>query len=125
MKSVLFVGFGGFIGAVSRYLTSGLVTRYMKHGFPWGTIVVNFLGCFLLGIFTGFIIEKNYSWPLQEFFVIGILGGFTTFSAFGLETFQMLKIGALNTAAVYVFISLATGLTAVGIGLLLSRNLIT
>ncbi|NQU68047.1 MAG: fluoride efflux transporter CrcB [Candidatus Marinimicrobia bacterium] len=124
MKAILFVGFGGFIGAVSRYLTSGIVTRFVQHGFPWGTLVVNFLGCILLGIFTGFILEKNVSWPLHEFFVIGVLGGFTTFSAFGLETFQMLKTGALETAAVYVVISLATGVTAIGIGLLLSRNLI-
>ncbi len=124
MKSILFVGTGGFIGAVLRYATAGLVTRFMQHGFPWGTVAVNFLGCLLLGIFTGFIIERIYSWPLQEFFVIGILGGFTTFSAFGMETYQMLKAGALNEAAGYVVVSLATGILAIGIGIVFSRNMI-
>jgi len=122
MKPVVFVGLGGFIGAVSRYLTSLLVSKFTGNGFPWGTIAVNMIGCLILGVLTGIIIDKEFSWPVREFFIIGILGGFTTFSAFGLETYDMLKSGSMNSAAGYVGISLIAGVISVGAGFFVSRQ---
>ena len=87
------VGAGGFIGAALRYMTSARFAQFTRFGFPLGTSTVNFIGCTLLGIFVGLGLGKTTTLPLREFAVIGILGGFTTFSTFGLESFEMLKAG--------------------------------
>ena len=90
MKEILLVGAGGFIGAALRYIASTWFTRF---GFPLGTFAVNFIGCTLLGIFVGLGLGKTTTVPLREFAAIGILGGFTTFTTFGLESFEMLQEG--------------------------------
>ena len=90
MREFLLVGAGGFIGAALRYMTSVWFAQFTRFGFPLGTSGVNFIGCTLLGMFVGFGLEKNTVLPLKEFAAIGLLGGFTTFSAFGLESFEML-----------------------------------
>ena len=96
MKEIILVGAGGFIGASLRYLTSPWLTQSSRFGFPVGTFSVDLIGCTLLGIFVGVGLEKNSTLPLKEFVAIGVLGGFTTFSTFGLESFEMLQAGFLK-----------------------------
>lgn len=124
MKPLIFVGLGGFIGSVTRYLTSVYITRMMGSGFPWGTMTANIVGCLLIGLISGMIIDREFSWPFREFFIVGVLGGFTTFSSFGLETWNLLKSGATTSAVAYVGLSLLLGLIAVAAGYSISRQLI-
>ena len=93
MKGFWLVGTGGFIGATLRYIASTWFSQFTRFGFPLGTFAVNFIGCTLLGIFVGLGLGKTTTLPLREFAAIGILGGFTTFSTFGLESFEMLQAG--------------------------------
>ena len=121
MKEIVLVGAGGFIGAALRYIASTWFTQFSRFGFPLGTFAVNFIGCTLLGMFVGFGLEKNSALPLKEFTVIGLLGGFTTFSAFGLESFEMLKAGQYKMTLVYVVASMILGLSGIGLGIFISR----
>ena len=93
MKEILLVGAGGFIGAGLRYMTSAWFAQFTRFGFPLGTSAVNFIGCTLLGVFVGLGLSKTTALPIRGFAAIGILGGFTTFSTFGLESFEMLQAG--------------------------------
>jgi len=121
MKEIVLVGAGGFIGASLRYLTSTWLTQSNRFGFPVGTFSVNFIGCTLLGIFVGLGLEKNSTLPLKEFVVIGVLGGFTTFSTFGLELFKMLQAGHFKMTAIYMLSSILLGLGGIGLGILITR----
>ena len=121
MKEIILVGTGGFIGASLRYLTSTWLTQFSRLGFPVGTLSVNFIGCLLLGIFIGFELETNSTLPLKEFFAIGVLGGFTTFSTFGLESFEMLQAGHFKMTAIYVLGSIVLGLSGIALGIFITR----
>ena len=112
----LLVAFGGAIGASFRY---GAGVWFLKPSglFPWTTWWVNILGCFLVGVFFAF--TQKYEILQNEtrlFFMVGILGGFTTFSSFGLETFQLLKQGHFSIAFTYIFSSLVVGIFLLGFG---------
>lgn len=112
----LLVAFGGAIGAIFRYGVSVWFTKPAGL-FPWTTWLVNLLGCFLAGVFFAF--TQKYAFLQNEarlFLMVGILGGFTTFSSFGLETFQLLKQGQIALAVTYAFSSLVVGVIALVIG---------
>ena len=121
MKEIVLVGAGGFIGASLRYLTSTWLTPFNRFGLPVGTFSVNFIGCALLGVFVGLGLEKNSTLPLKEFVAIGVLGGFTTFSTFGLELFEMLQAGYFKMTVIYVLGSIVLGLGGIGLGILITR----
>ncbi len=121
MKEILVVGMGGFIGASFRHAIGIWTSQLFKTGFPFGTFFVNVVGCFLIGFFFSLGFDKNTELPLKEFMVIGILGGFTTFSAFGFETFTMLKSGQFKLAIIYILSSMIFGLISVGLGMSISR----
>ena len=121
MNEFVFVGAGGFIGASLRYIASIWLSQFPRFGFPLGTFAVNCIGCTLLGVFVGLGLEKNSTLPLKEFVVIGVLGGFTTFSTFGLESFEMLQAGHLKMTAIYVLGSIVLGLGGIGLGILITR----
>ena len=121
MKEIVLVGTGGFIGASLRYLTSTWLTPFNRFGFPVGTFSVNFIGCTLLGIFVGLGLEKNSTLPLKEFAAIGVLGGFTTFSTFGLESFEMLQARQFKMTAIYVLGSIVLGISGISLGILITR----
>ncbi len=93
MMNILMVGLGGCIGALSRYWLAGLINRcYPAVIFPWGTLVVNLLGCFLIGFLAGLNVSRQFlTEPLRLLLFTGILGGLTTFSAFGLETMVLFQ----------------------------------
>ena len=121
MKEIIFVGTGGFIGASLRYIASTWFSQFSRFGFPLGTLAVNFIGCTLLGVFVGLGLGKTTTLPLREFAAIGILGGFTTFSAFGLESFELLKSGQLAMTLIYIMGSMVLGVSGIGLGILITR----
>ena len=115
------MGVGGFIGASFRHVIGMWTLQFFNAGLPFGTFFVNVVGCFLIGFFFSLGFDRNTELPLKEFMVIGILGGFTTFSTFGFETFTMLKSGQLKLAIIYILSSMIFGLISVGVGMSISR----
>ena len=111
--NAVLVGSGGFLGALARYGLSGLVHRLIPlTTFPYGTLVVNLLGCFAIGVASGLVESRQLFGPeFRTFALIGILGGFTTFSTFGNETFAMIRgeeyLGAGANIGVHVIVCLA------------------
>ena len=125
MIKLLIIGSGGFTGAICRYLLAGLISRMTSpSSFPYGTLVVNILGCFLIGFGGGLIESRQFFTPeARAFIFIGLLGGFTTFSTFGLETFNLAVHGQVTATLSYLGLHLILGLSAVGLGHILSRFL--
>ncbi|HLS87171.1 MAG TPA: fluoride efflux transporter CrcB [Burkholderiales bacterium] len=119
MKLVLLVAAGGAAGAVARYKLAGLVTRHaVAAAFPYGTFAVNVLGCLLAGLLIG--VAGHYSIFTAQARVLvftGFLGGFTTFSAFGIETVALLERGQYLMASSYVVLSVLCGLAVLWAGM--------
>ncbi|WP_417451850.1 fluoride efflux transporter CrcB [Kordiimonas sp.] len=125
MQMVLAIAAGGALGAVSRHYAAGYVFRAFGHGFPYGTFVVNVVGSLLMGLLiTAFAVKFQTSQELRGFLTVGLLGGFTTFSTYSLETAMLIERGDWTGAAIYAFGSLALGLAALFIGIWLGRILI-
>ena len=112
---------GGFIGATLRYIFSLGFEKIYTSLFPFTTFLINFLGCFILGLLMHMGITNTETWPAKEFMVIGILGGFTTFSAFGLESFQLIELGEFMTALIYMFVSVIFGILGIWLSQLIVR----
>ncbi len=112
------VGVGGFIGALARYGLAGILTRqFPTAAVPIGTLVVNMLGCFLIGILAGLLEEREVFGPeFRTFAFIGILGGFTTYSTFGLETFALLRDAEILRATFNVVVHVVAGIALVWLG---------
>lgn len=118
MTNVLWVGIGGFIGAASRYLLSTFVGQWSPwQAFPVGTLMVNTTGSLIIGMLGGFL--ETYgplSPPVRMFLFMGVLGGFTTFSTFSMETLTLWRTGGPVPAFVNMLAHLALGLGAVSLG---------
>lgn len=119
MWNLLLVGFGGGIGAIARYLAGGWVLHQtLQERIPYGTLAVNLAGCLAIGLVAGAAERFDVLTPETRLFLItGLLGGFTTFSAFGYETMFLLRRGEPLVAAGYVAASVGLGLFAVWLGL--------
>ena len=117
--AVLLVGLGGFLGAIARYKLGGLLLHMTAQDrFPFGTFAVNVLGCLAVGILAGVAERYEVIGPEARLFLFtGLLGGFTTFSAFGLEAVFLLRRGDLGVAALYAGGTVVLGITAVWLGL--------
>ena len=116
------IALGGALGAVCRYLFGNLITRMMGSSLPWGTFIINVVGCFFMGVLMTLIVERQLlpaAWRL--FLCVGLLGGFTTFSSFGYEGLTLLLQGNLAAAFGYVGGSIFLGFVAVGVGVLVAR----
>ena len=120
LTSLLQVAVGGAIGASARYLTNVSATRLLGHGFPWGTVVANVLGSFLMGVLVVVLAKKGGN-HLAPLLMTGLLGGFTTFSAFSLDVFTLYERGQVFTAAGYVTGTLVLGLGGLFAGILVTR----
>ena len=108
------VAIGGALGAVCRFGLASWIGRQWPVAFPWGTLIVNLIGCLVIGRFMSSSLQANETWRLV--FGIGFLGSFTTFSSFGAETFYLLRSGRTGGAAAYVAASVLVGLFAVWLG---------
>ena len=121
LKNTLFIGSGSFIGGAARYLIS-VAMKTISKGFPWGTLVVNLVGCLVIGLLWGFFSKnssESSSWAL--FMTVGICGGFTTFSTFSKEALMMLQAGNFISLLAYVAISVIAGIALVAAGYYLVR----
>jgi CrcB protein len=122
MYKVLLVGVGGFIGASLRYLSSTFVNNWMNHEtFPYGTLFVNIIGCLILGFGLTFANQSGYfSENTKLLLFTGLLGGFTTYSTFSVESFNLLKGGMFPTGLLNMGTHIILGLIAVWIGYLIA-----
>ena len=121
IKNTLFIGYGSFLGGAARYLVS-IAMKTVGKGFPWGTLVVNLVGCLFIGLLWGFFSKnsnESSSWAL--FMTVGICGGFTTFSTFSKEALMMLQAGNFFSLLAYVAISVIAGIALVAAGYYLVR----
>ncbi len=123
MKSFLLVFLGGGLGSGLRYLVTTSMSQYSKV-LPFGTFAVNMLGCLLIGLILGYAQKENALTSNQTLLLAtGFCGGFTTFSAFAQENFQLLKTGDIMQFSIYTIGSIVVGLIAVFIGLYIAKNL--
>lgn len=118
MKLLLWIGAGGFIGSISRYLLSRFFVSYAQISFPLGTFIVNILGCLLFGVFFG--LGERMQWFSSEirlFLMVGFCGSFTTFSTFAAESLQLIRDGLWLNFALYAAISLFAGIIFTWLGM--------
>lgn len=125
MTKLLLAGLGGLLGSSLRYLVGGWVHRMMNGAlFPYGTLFVNATGCLAIGFLAGLAETRGlFSGEARVFLLIGVLGGYTTFSTFGYETFQLLRDGQGAMAASNMFLQILFGIAGVWTGAVLSRTL--
>lgn len=127
MQTFLLVGIGGMLGASARYAVVAAVAARLGPRFPWGTLLVNASGSFAIGLAVTLLLlrgldhdhDPTHAWRL--FLVTGVLGGYTTFSAYSLELITLLQHGRWSAAALYAAASTALGLAACALGIWLAR----
>lgn len=123
---ILAVAVGSAAGGVARYLLTEAVQLRTGANFPFGTLLVNIVGCFALGFLTQAVLQQHDASPrLRAFLTIGLCGGFTTFSAFSLETVRMLEEGHVARASGYIGASVVLGMVALWLGMATGRALRT
>jgi len=124
MTKTILIGLAGLIGTLFRYWLSGFVARQYGETFPWGTMAVNLVGCFAAGVIF-YVMEERFlvSPTLRSVIMIGFLGGFTTFSSFGLQTFTLMRDGEVGLATLNVAASNLLGLVMVWAGYVLAKAL--
>jgi CrcB protein len=118
------VALGGAIGACLRFGVVQTMPRGTGVGIPLGVLTVNVLGSFLMGVLMVLSVERGLAW-LSPFLMFGVLGGFTTFSTFSMEAFTLFERGQLLAAGTYVGLNVVLSLTAVALGVWLSRGVLT
>ena len=124
LKTILLIGFGGAIGSVFRYLTHWITTKYFQSSFPLSTLLVNVIGSLLIGVFIGYLgkyFPDNH--PLKFLLIVGFCGGFTTFSSFALENYNLMQNNQQIMAYLYMAVSIILTITAVGLGNYLAKYL--
>ena len=122
MAPLLFIGAGGFLGAIARYVIDGRVTAWTGGALPWGTFAVNMTGSFVLGVLFALIVERAaLPADLRGPLLIGFLGSYTTFSTLALESWRMVEDGAWLYATVNLAGSVLIGVAAVVAGIAIGR----
>jgi len=124
MYPYLLVAIGGALGSVARYGTGVAVGRVWNLSFPLGTMLINIAGSLVMGLFIGYLARTTPSWQADArlFVAVGVLGGFTTFSSFSLDTIAMIERGDIGPALAYVLASVIIGIGALYVGLLVMRG---
>ena len=123
MRIIIAIGVGSFIGGISRYLLSQFIQAKFLSTFPFGTLSVNIIGCFLIGLVFGYADKGALTQEWRLFLATGLIGGFTTFSAFSNETVGLLRDGQLWYASAYIAVSIVFGLFATLIGITIIKFL--
>jgi CrcB protein len=122
MQRLILIGLAGFAGTLTRYWLSEWTARRFGETFPTGTLVVNLIGCFLAGLLFYLMFDRYLVNPtIRTVVLIGLLGGFTTFSSFGLQTFTLLRDGEMGLALFNIAISNVGGLLMVWVGYSLAK----
>ena len=123
MPRLTAIALGGVIGSLARFAVAQPFGPWTAFDWPWATLIVNVVGCLLIGVIASSpAIERGPLW-LRPFLITGVLGGFTTFSAFSLDTLKLVDAGQPLQAAAYVLGSVALSLIAVALGVALARGL--
>lgn len=126
IKLLLFVAIGGSFGAVARYITMSMVGHWFGHGFPYGTIVVNVVGSFILGgLVEAMALVWSPSEALRAMLIVGVLGAFTTFSTFSLDVHTLALRGNYAAMGGYVAVSVLLSVGALTLGLVLFRYILS
>jgi len=123
--TLIAVACGGALGASLRYLTGGWALRTFGAGFPVGTLTVNVAGSLAMGILAALFVARGQSGPLAAFAMTGVLGGFTTFSAFSLDAVSLIEKGRMLAALGYVGVSVVASIAALFVGLALTRAVLS
>jgi fluoride exporter len=122
MKQLLLIGFGGFIGSIARFLVSKLNMSWHLLSIPLGTLTVNIAGSLVIGLLAGLATKTELlSTDFRLFLMVGVCGGFTTFSSFTNENMMLIQNGQVLTALIYISASVILGLAAVFLGYSLSN----
>lgn len=125
LKTLLLIAAGGAIGAVMRFLTQATVYEIAGRGFPYGTLTVNVLGSFLMGLLSIFLVEKfNLSAEWHLAILVGVLGSFTTFSTFSIETLVLFEQGDLFKAMTNILLSVTLCIVSVWVGAYLAKQIV-
>ena len=126
MAGYLWIAVGSALGGVARFWCSGVAARFMGETFPWGTIIVNVVGCFIIGFFAtitgpdGRVFSDTLT---RQFVMIGILGGYTTFSSFSIQTLNLVQDGEWWLAGANIALSVVACLVAVWLGFVLAASI--
>jgi len=124
MNELIFIALGGATGALMRFGVSNAVYSYFGRDFPYGTMSVNVIGSLFIGIFFVLLTERlTYGADVRAFVMVGLLGAFTTFSTFSLETLLLIQQGSLGKALINILLSVFLCLLATWIGMLLTRSI--
>jgi fluoride exporter len=124
LVALLWVGLGGFLGSIARYLLSGWAAARWGVIFPWGTFIINISGSFILGFFLAFAQERPWVHPQARLlFAIGFVGAYTTFSTYTYESIRLMMNGQFALAAAYIVGSVVFGLVAVFAGVALGNSI--
>ena len=122
MQRLVFIGLAGLVGTLLRFWLSEFTARRLGEEFPTGTLVVNLIGCFLAGLLFYLMFDRYpASETLRTVLLVGLLGGFTTFSAFGLQTFALMRDGQIGFALLNIAVSNVGGLLVVWVGYSLAK----
>lgn len=122
MFQILAIAIGGALGAVSRYIIIGLITDWLGKNFPYGTLAVNVIGSFFIGVLYVIVVQKMHVSPeLKSIMVVGFLGAFTTFSTFSLEAFNFINEGLVLNAITYILSSVILCIMSVWAGVSVAK----
>jgi fluoride exporter len=124
VNALVWVAAGGALGSATRHLMNTGISRLVGANFPWGILLVNAIGCFVMGMVAAGLLRLALPDAVRLFLATGFLGGFTTFSAFALDTMKLVQSGQTGLAAVYVLSSVLLSLAAVFIGFYVMRGML-
>jgi len=124
MMQLTVIALGGALGAVSRFLLSGLVDGLAGKGFPYGTLVVNVIGSFLIGVALVWFMTRTDSSLTRDAVVVGFLGSLTTFSTFSIQTLTLFQTGAVEKAMLNILVSVVVCIAASAVGILCARSVV-
>jgi CrcB protein len=121
MNTILLIFVGGGLGSVARYLLGSWITRIYPHAFPLGTLTVNIVACFLVGVLAGLVGQSSKEEFFRSALIVGFCGGFSTFSAFTLESAKLFNSGLPGQMGLYIIASLLACVASTFVGVWLAR----